>query len=94
MRMHELDARSPEGTREAQDSCRVERAVHRNHARLHALRPDEVEERPVRRRDERDLVAGVAGGPRELKRDHLPAGDVAADDDMRDPHVRGRAQTA
>src|SRR2546427_1417757 len=51
-----------------------------------ALAPREVDERPLRWRDERDVVPPPPRGPRQLERNELSAGDVAARDEVEDPH--------
>ncbi len=69
-------------------------ARHVQEGRFEALGDDLVEKRPGRGRDEGHLIAAVASRACDLHRDQLAAGDVAARDELDDPHGRGRRQTA
>jgi hypothetical protein len=46
-----------------------------------------LDERASRRRDEERVVASPAQRASKLQRDDLPAGELAADHEVRDPHA-------
>jgi hypothetical protein len=90
-----MDDVSPsQRARKAHKSTRVHRATEREDGCIESLRSHESDERAVGRRDERNVVTRIACGPGELQGDHLAAGDLAADDDVSDPHAIGCEHTA
>jgi hypothetical protein len=94
VRVRDVDSLSSEQLQQTHECARVEGAGNGDDVSGDAVGSDEVEERAVGWRDDEHVVSSSSRSARELQRDHLPAGDVAADDDVRDPHARGRVQTA